>query len=48
MVHDDFTDGQHQCPATDNDERVGEKFCAGEMFDVVPRPMKRSENVDEQ
>lgn len=48
MVHDDFANGQHQGSAADNDERVGEKFRAGEIFETVPSPMKRGEDVDEQ
>ena len=48
MVHDDFADGQHKGSATDNNERIGEKLRTGEMFNIVPSPMKRSENVDKQ
>ena len=48
MIHDDPADGQHERAAADDDQRVREKLRTGIVQDVVPCPLKRGENVDEQ
>ena len=47
IVQDDAADGENECATSDYDQRVRKKLRPCVVLDVVPRPLKWGEQVDE-
>ena len=48
IIHNHSADQKDNGSSSGDDKRVGEKLRPGVVLDVIPRPMKRGEDVDKK